>query len=349
MPAEEVMKTRLYILISSFIVFFSVAALLPAKGKGDVPQERSREVVVYAYDSFASDWGPGAELVKRFEEETGYKCTLVSAGDAVQVLTRAVLEKKAPQADVLIGIDGNMLETAKAQGVLAPYKRAQAEKLIPADLVADKEWFVTPYDWSYFAFIYDTSSSVSAPQSLSDLTKSAYAKKIILMDPRTSTPGLGFAAWTRAVFGDSYLEFWKALKPNILTMAPGWSEGYGLFTKGEAPLVISYTTSPAYHVEYDKTDRYQALIFPEGHIMQIEGAALIKDAPNEKGGKAFLDFLIGEKAQSVLPLTQWMYPVNPAVVLPDCYRAAPKAGKALSVKASDLEKTVREITDLLAK
>ena len=109
------MKTRLYILISSFIVFFSVAALLPAKGKGDVPQERSREVVVYAYDSFASDWGPGAELVKRFEEETGYKCTLVSAGDAVQVLTRAVLEKKAPQADVLIGIDCNMLETAKAQ------------------------------------------------------------------------------------------------------------------------------------------------------------------------------------------------------------------------------------------
>ena len=83
--------------------------------------------------------------------------------------------------------------------------------------------------------------------------------------------------------------------------------------------------------------------------MQIEGAALVKGAPNEKGGKAFLDFLIDEKAQSVLPLTQWMYPVNPAVVLPDCYRAAPKAGKALSVKASDLEKTVREITDLLAK
>ena len=189
------MKTRLY--ISFFILFCSVTALLGAKGKADVPQERRCEVVVYAYDSFAADWGPGAEIVKRFEEKTGYKCTLVSAGNAVQVLTRAVLEKKAPKADVLIGIDGNMVEAAKAQGVLAPYKRELAEKLIPADLVADKDWFVTPYDWSYFAFIYDTASSVSAPQSLSDLTKSMYAKKIILMDPRTSTPGLGFAAWTR--------------------------------------------------------------------------------------------------------------------------------------------------------
>ncbi|MGI5173165.1 thiamine ABC transporter substrate-binding protein [Treponema sp. OMZ 840] len=339
------MKTRLCILF----LLITFIAVLPAKGKTDVSDARAKEVVVYAYDSFTADWGPGPELVKLFEAETGYKCTLISAGDAVQVLTRAALEKKAPQADVLLGIDNNQVETVKNADVLKAYKPAHADRLIPAGLILDSEWKLTPYDWSYFALIYDTQSGTPAPESLSDLTKSIYAKKLILMDPRTSTPGLGFAAWTRAVFGDTYLEYWKALKPSILTMAPGWDAGYGLFTAGEAPLVISYTTSPAYHAEYDKTDRYKALIFDEGHIMQIEGAGLVKGAPNEKGGKAFLDFLIGEKAQSVLPLTQWMYPVNGGIALPDSYKAAPKAQKTLTLKNAETEKAAREITSLLAK
>lgn len=338
------MKTRLCILF----LLITFIAVLPAKGKSDVSDERAKEVVVYAYDSFTADWGPGPELVKLFEAETGYKCTLISAGDAVQVLTRAVLEKDSPQADVLLGIDNNQVKTVKTHKVLQSYKPAKADSLIPADAVMDSDWQLTPYDWSYFALIYDTHSTVPAPESLSDLTKSVYAKKLILMDPRTSTPGLGFAAWTRAVFGGTYLEYWKALKPSILTMAPGWDAGYGLFTAGEAPLVISYTTSPAYHVEYDKTDRYKALIFDEGHIMQIEGAGLVKDAPNEKGGKAFLDFLISEKAQSVLPLTQWMYPVNPQVVLPDCYKAAPKASKTLTSDSAESEKIAADITAVLA-
>ncbi len=338
------MKTRLCILF----LFIAFIAVLPAKGKNDSSEQRETEVVVYAYDSFTADWGPGPELVKRFEAETGCKCTLISAGDAVQVLTRAVLEKNAPQADVLVGLDNNQVKTVKAHKVLQSYKPTNADSLIPADAVMDPDWQLVPYDWSYFALIYDTQSDTPAPESLSDLTKDVYAKKLILMDPRTSTPGLGFAAWTRAVFGDKYLDYWKALKPSILTMAPGWDAGYGLFTAGEAPLVISYTTSPAYHVEYDKTDRYRALIFDEGHIMQIEGAGLVKGAPNAKGGKAFLDFLISEKAQSVLPLTQWMYPVNAQVVLPASYKAAPKASKTLTSDSAEAEKIAADIAATLA-
>jgi thiamine transport system substrate-binding protein len=165
------------------------------------------------------------------------------------------------------------------------------------------------------------------------------------MDPRTSTPGLGFAAWTVAVFGDKVNDYWKALKPNILTMAPGWSAGYGLFTSGEAPLVISYTTSPAYHVEYDKTDRYQALIFDEGHPMQVEGAGILKGAPNEAGAKKFMDFFITEEAQNTLPLTQWMYPANKNVVLPDSYKQAARV-PAKTVSA-DSEKVTAALSGMM--
>ena len=342
------MKKSLYTFILFTFITFSAAAggKSDAKSSKTVSAERLNEVVVYTYDSFISEWGPGPELIKKFEAKTGLKLNMISAGDGAQVLSRAVLEKDDVQADVLLGIDNNQVDAARKNEVLEAYKPQGADE-VPDTLLLCKDYLLTPYDWSYFALIYDTQSKTPAPTCLEDLTKPEYAKKVILMDPRMSTPGLGFAAWTVAVFGDKYIDFWKNLKPSILTMAPGWDTGYGLFTKGEAPLVISYTTSPAYHVEYDKTDRYQALIFEEGHVMQIEGAGITKNAPNTKGAQAFMDFLISEEAQNVLPLTQWMYPVNKNAVLPESYKAAPTAKKNLYVSNNELSVAVKKIMDAL--
>ena len=180
-----------------------------------------------------------------------------------------------------------------------------------------------------------------APRSLRDLTGEAYRKKLILMDPRTSTPGLGFVSWTRAVLGEEFEAYWKALAPSILTVSPGWSAGWGMFLAGEAPLVVSYNTSPAYTVEYEHNARYVTLIFDEGHVMQVEGAALVRGAANAAGARAFLDFLISEEAQAVLPLTQWMYPVNKRVSLPESYgTAAPLPTRTLTVPATDIPAAV---------
>ncbi len=338
------MKTRLFTIFLSTCIVCSLSAF----GKQDNSQ-RANEVVVYTYDSFAGEWGPGPQLAKAFEEKTGLKCTMIVAGDGAQILSRAVLEAGSPQADVVIGVDNNQVDLARSSGVLEPYQPRDAQAAVPEELRLTDDWLLTPYDWSYFAMIHDSNSSVPAPACLEDLARDVYKKKIILMDPRTSTPGLGFVAWTVAVFGESYLDYWKALKPNILTMAPSWSTGYGFFTAGEAPLVVSYTTSPAYHVEYDEGDQFKAIIFPEGHSLQIEGAALVKNAPNADGGRRFLDFLVSREAQQVLPLTQWMYPVNPGVELPASYQAAPQAGKALTVDNGTLAAAVDAVTSLLAQ
>ena len=68
---------------------------------------RANEVVIYTYDSFISEWGPGPELEKIFEEKTGLELTFVDCGDGVQLLSRAILEKNNVQADVILGIDNN--------------------------------------------------------------------------------------------------------------------------------------------------------------------------------------------------------------------------------------------------
>ncbi|MCQ2575147.1 MAG: thiamine ABC transporter substrate-binding protein [Treponema sp.] len=336
-------------------IIISIIGLTVLSGcskKPAVDEARAKEVVVYTYDSFISEWGPGAVIADAFTAKTGYTVSWVDCGDGVEVLSRALLEKNNVQADVILGLDNNISQKAIDAKILSSYKPAKAAECIPEDvrLQLGKDWQLTPFDYSHFAMIYDTQSNVSCPASLEDLTKPEYEKKIILMDPRTSTPGLGFVAWTVAVYGDKVGDYWKALKPNILTMAPGWSAGYGLFKQGEAPLVISYTTSPASHVEYDNTDRYVAAVFEQGHSIQVEGAGILAGAPNRKGAEAFMDFLISEEAQELLPLTQWMNPANKNVKLPESYQvAAPIPAKTLSADPVVTEKAVEAIMKILEK
>ena len=172
-------------------------------------------------------------------------------------------------------------------------------------------------------FIYNSNSNLPVPECLEDLTKSIYSKKIIIMDYRTSSLGVGLDKWIEAVYKDKADAYLERLKPSILTVAPNWSVGYGMFTEGEDPICFSYTTSPAYHVEYGEGNQYKALVFEDGHVMQVEGAGIVNGAPNLEGAKLFMDFLISEEAQKIIPLTQWMFPANKNVKLPASYGVAP--------------------------
>lgn len=318
----------------SILLTLLVCSLFGCKKTDD---QRSKQVIIYAYDSFSGEWGPGPEIARLFKEKTGMEVIFADCEDGGQVLSKAILEKKDPYADVVIGIDNNLWKQAYDEGILDSFVPSNANevkaelwaKLNPlenivtdADVKSSKVT-LTPFDFSPFAFIFNTKSGIEAPKCLEDLTKDIYAKKIILMDPRTSTPGLGFETWVKTVYGDSADDYMKRLEPSILTMTPGWSAGYGMFTDGEAPLVISYTTSPAYHIEYGEGDQFQALIFDDGHIMQVEGAGIVKGAKNKKGAQAFIEFLISPEAQNVIPLTQWMFPVNSTIALPKSYDYAP--------------------------
>lgn len=352
MPAEEDMSKSSIILLTLLTVAFTSCTKRNSQITNQISLERQKEVVIYTYDSFISEWGPGSEIQRMFEEETDYQITWVNCGESVQVLTRAILEKNNTQADVLLGLDNNLSQKAVESNILLQYKPQNADEILQAGIstILSEDWYLTPYDYSHFAMIYDSLSTVPCPSSLEDLTNPVYKNKIILMDPRTSTPGLGFLAWTVAVYGEDVNDYWARLKPNILTMAPSWSTGYGLFKKNEAPLVISYTTSAASHIEYDNTDRYKTVIFEQGHTIQVEGVGILQNAPNVNGAKSFVDFLISEKAQEVIPLTQWMNPVNVNVKFPESYtKAAPIPQTTLTVDATVVQDAVEIIMQNLSK
>ena len=81
---------------------------------------------------------------------------------------------------------------------------------------------------------------------------------------------MALVLWIKEVYGDKAEEYWSKLAPNILTVTKGWSEAYGLFTSGEAEIVLSFNTSPAYHISAEGDQTKKAAIFDEGHYAYFE-------------------------------------------------------------------------------
>ena len=328
-PCSSLVKIYFLTLFSFFLIFSACKKDNPSL---IIPGET---LVIWTYDSFISEWGPGPVVSKVFEDKTGIKITWESRGDSGQVLSRLLSEGEKADADIILGIDQNMAGRALASNLLEAYRPMGAENIFP-ELILDPEFRLTPLDYSYFAIVYDSEkfnsvkmpSSLMPPQSLEDLCNPAYAQRLVLIDPRTSSVGLGFFAWVKEAYGPSWKDYWYRLKPSILTITEGWSSAYGLFTRGEAPMVLSYTTSPGYHLEYENTERFKAAIFSDGHVLQIEAAGLLKAAPNRENAQTFMDFMLSKDFQDIIPLTNWMYPVID-IPLPPSFAINPKSDKPL--------------------
>ncbi|KAG1663496.1 Thiamine-binding periplasmic protein [Nymphon striatum] len=144
--------------------------------------------------------------------------------------------------------------------------------------------------------------------SLKALIEDPNSPKILIQDPRTSTPGLGLLLWVKKVYGDQAADAWKKLAPRIVTVSKGWSEAYGLFLKDEAPLVLSYTTSPAYHIIAEGKNNFAAAKFSEGHYQQIEVAGMIATSKNKTLAKKFLVSSKVKLSRESFQPTNWMYP-----------------------------------------
>ena len=177
-----------------------------------------------------------------------------------------------------------------------------------------------------------------APQDFLELARSDL--KIVIQDPRSSTPGLGLLMWVKAAYGDDAAQVWADLADNIVTVTKGWSEAYGLFLDGEADMVLSYTTSPAYHIIAEDDTTKDAASFDEGHYVQIEVAGRLAASDQPELAEQFLTFMVSDAFQSVIPTTNWMYPaVTPAEGLPEGFEALVEPREALLIPEDQAQAT----------
>ena len=277
------------------------------------PSVAADTLTIYTYDSFVSDWGPGPAVKTAFEEVCDCTVEFVGTGDGAELLARLQLEGARSPADIVLGLDTNLTARAAATGLFAPHEIDPPALDLP---IAWDDPLFLPYDWGWFAFVYDRERLPEPPENFDALVASDVS--ILIQDPRSSTPGLGLVKWVKAAHGDRAPEIWEGLAPRIVTVTRGWSEAYGLFLQGEADLVLSYTTSPAYHLIAENDDSKAAASFDEGHYLQIEVAGMLASAPNPDLARDFLAFMLTDAFQEIIPTTNWMYPaVTPEAGLPE--------------------------------
>lgn len=259
---------------------------------------------VYTYSSFVASWGPGPAIKKSFEQECDCTLNFIPLDDSASILSRIRLEGENTKADVILGLDTNTLDSALKTGLIAKHH------INTSNLTLPKEWtnqYFIPFDYGYYAFIYDSNKTKDLPKSMDEFISDK--RNVIYADPRTSSVGLGFLLWIKKLYGKESKNAWERISKKTLSVTKGWGEAYNMFLKGEAPFVLSYTTSPAYHLIAEHKNQYKALKFDEGHYMQIEIAAKLKTSKHQKLADKFLRFVLSKNFQKHIPTGNWMYPV----------------------------------------
>ncbi|EJS9606738.1 thiamine ABC transporter substrate binding subunit [Vibrio parahaemolyticus] len=291
-------------------------------------------LTIYTYDSFAADWGPGPKIEQAFEAKCGCDVNFVALDDGVSILNRLRLEGGNSKADIVLGLDNNLMAEAKKTGLLTEHNVDTANTVLP------NGWSDTtfvPYDYGYFAFVYNKEKLANPPKSMKELVETRDDLKVIYQDPRTSTPGQGLMLWMKSIYGDDVTQAWQKLASKTVTVTKGWSEAYSMFLNGESDLVLSYTTSPAYHLIAENYSKFATANFAEGHYMQVEVAAKVKGSKNSELADQFMNFILSDEFQSAMPTGNWMYPVTD-VELPKGFETLSVPSKSLSFSADEVAK-----------
>lgn len=279
---------------------------------------------VLTHESFDLSTG----VLDQFTEQTGVEVEILPAGDAGEVVSRAILTRARPIADVLFGVDNSLLTRALEADIFESYRSPLLDQ-VPERYRFDPSHNVTPVDAGYVNFNLDLGwferEGLDLPQDISDLTEPRYRDLSVVMDPATSSPGLAFMLATVERFGeDGWLDYWAELRDNGLMVTGGWSDAYyTAFTRygGDRPIVLSYATSPAAEVIFAETPLDEAptanLLCPNCAYRQIEAAGILRGTENREAAEQFIDFLLSREVQTDIPGVMFVYPVRPEVDLPD--------------------------------
>lgn len=277
--------------------------------------EDTKTVTVLTTDSFTlSD-----ELITKFEKDTGYKLVITAPGDGATILNELILKKDTPDVDAVFGLSSYNFPTAVNEGVLEAYtSKDLPESAAPYNF--DKH--VTPIDVGAVCVNADKKwfeeNGREIPKTLDDLAASENAKLLVIEDPVASDTGFAFlAALASAKEEEGAISYLNSMLDGGTRVDASWSDAYytdfsGADGKGEYPLVLSYSSSPA-------ESEGATTIIPSTCTQYVEYAAVVKGAQNPEGAQAFIDFLLSDDVQATFPEVMYMYPVNSEIELPEAW------------------------------
>lgn len=234
-------------------------------------------------------------LIPEFEKTTGLKAEIVKAGSG-DIINRVKAEAANPQADVIWSIGGELLESN--QDLLEAYAPAEADMIDPAYKAGDG-WI--PYSGILTVMVVNTDalSPEDYPKTWLDLGDPKFEGQI--SSARADKSGSSYIqlATVLGIYGAND-EGWAKYETIFNNMALSDSSGAvpRFVNDGEAMVGLTLEDN-AY--QYVKGGGPVAIVYPEdGTSVLADGMALVKNAPNPEGAKAFIDWAASKATQELI-------------------------------------------------
>ncbi|MGD6858432.1 MAG: thiamine ABC transporter substrate-binding protein [Enterobacteriaceae bacterium] len=282
------------IILFLYLIFFPIEAY----GKD--------RLTVYTYRSLTNNNELGELLKREFEKICNCEIIFSTSDDSLSLLNRLYIEKNKNYADVVLGLEYNIINLKNIEQFFCSYNYKEFEKIYFKKKI--KSNFFLPYDYGYFSFIYNKKKNHNLTKNFFEFIKNKDFS-ISYPDPRLSTIGLDFLLWIKKIYKNNYKEaiFYLSKKRSIITK--NWGESYNLFLNGEIDFVFSYTTSPIFHIIEENNSNYDYIDFNEGHYVQFEVVGISKNSKNYILSKKFIKFLLSDYIQNKILFVHWMNPI----------------------------------------
>jgi iron(III) transport system substrate-binding protein len=256
-----------------------------------------------------------------FTEATGIDANFVrlSSGEAA---ARLEAGKASPEFDVWHGGPADGFVAAAERGLLEPHTSPAAAAVRPEWKAADGSWtgvYVGVLGFCSNKTVLDR-LGIPAPTSWQELLDPRLTKNVSVAHPSTS--GTGFTAlWTQVALagGDQTagLDYMMSLRPNILQFTRSGVGPLQQAGRGEIATGIVFSHDCVKSQEEGLTDL--EVSFPsEGTGYEVGGVAVVKNARNLAGAKAYLDWSLSKQAQEIgQTVGSYQLPTNPEAAVSD--------------------------------
>jgi thiamine transport system substrate-binding protein len=299
-------------------------------------------LVVYTYPSLFGgvDCGAPAFSTVFGAFESAHHVRIEVECPAGTLLSTLVDQAGSPGADLVIGLDEITTPVAEADHLLIPYRPAALANVSPA--IADElspDDGAVPYEYGYLAIDYNSTFAQStegavAHATLPQFTQNAtWARGLLTENPEYDITGEEFLVWQieyyEAVLHQNWETFWTDVwNEGLPNPAPDWGTAFGEFSQptGNPPMVVSYSTDPAYAAANGAGGQFNSTVSwwnaTEYGWRTIYGIGIVQGTQHLTLDEEFENWFLEGTVQSEIPENEWEYPANETVPLPAVFSAA---------------------------
>ena len=302
------------ILVSTLAAVAVAAGFAGCAPQAEEPSSDSGPLVIYA----GRDEALIGPLIDLFSEETGIE-TEVRFGKTPDLAALLLEEGERTPAQVFVSQDAGALGALSTAGLLATLPSELTEQVPAGFTSTDDSWIGVTGRARVIAYDTQMIDEAEVPDSVTALTAPEFNGKVAFAPGNASFQA--FVTALRVLEGESAADEWvAAMAANNPVLTESNGQSLDLVNSGEVELaLINHYYWYERAAELGEDNMRAGLKFlpgDAGGIVNVSGAAILKNAAENPSAQAFLEFLLSETAQTYFVENTFEYPLTAGVAAP---------------------------------